>query len=260
MAFVRTLHRMVIKMAQNDVWVGTWTEIPTAYVTNVVSKAGLDFTIADMEHGILTFETIQSMVFAAHSENKKIFVRVPAIDEVWVLRALDTGCDGIVFPQVTCADMVKDIIRLSFFPPQGCRGFNPYVAAGGYTGAGQQMVAKENARIAIIVILEGKEILEQIEEILSYPEVDVIYIGQYDLSADLGIPGDVNNQKVVQIMKEAVCKIRSAGKRAGCMGQGVSDAIEYINMGFNFITYKVDTGVLFESMHSFVRGVKNEII
>ena len=243
-------------MEGNDIYVGTWSEIPTSYATNIIAKAGMDVQIIDMEHGVIGFELAQNMIFAAHSEGKNIFIRVPSIEEAWILRALDTGCDGIVFPQVTDAETVHRILNYTYFMPEGSRGFNPYIAAGGYTGENKRFFLEENERIKLVIILEGKEAFENIEEILQFQEIDIVYIGQYDLSMALGIPGEVENPLVLQTMAKAVEKIRKSGKMAGCMVQGIDNAWEYVKQGFNFIVYKVDSGVLFQSMKEFVDGVK----
>ena len=91
---------------------GTWAEIPSPYVTNVLMSAGFDFSILDMEHGIIDFETAQNMIFAAKAVKKRTYVRVPAIEESWILRVLDMGCDGIIFPQVSSKTDIEKIILL----------------------------------------------------------------------------------------------------------------------------------------------------
>ena len=240
-----------------NIQIGTWAEIPTPYATNIMAKAGLDFSIIDMEHGVIDFELAQNMVFAAHSEGKKAFIRVPAIEEAWILRALDTGCDGMVFPQVSSMNDIDKIIEYSYFAPIGKRGFNPYISAGGYTSVDGEYFERENKRIQICVILEGKEVFDNLDRIVQYEEIDIVYIGQYDLSMALGIPGDVTNQAVLELMDKAVKVINDAGKSAGCMVHSVDEAKKIINQGFSFIVYKVDSGILFQCMNDFVKGVLN---
>lgn len=235
---------------------GTWAEIPSPYTTDIMCRAGLDFTIIDMEHGIIDFETAQNMIFAAHSRNKKSYIRVPAIEESWILRSLDTGCDGIIFPQVACEDDVERIIKYSMFPPKGERGFNPYITAGGYSPVNNTFFVDENERLSLGIIIEGLSAFENIDGILKYPEIDIVYIGQYDLSMALGVPGKVSDSKVLEYMKRAVTKIRESGKRPGCMVHTIEEAKDVINQGFEFIVYKVDTGILFQTIHQFVEGVK----
>lgn len=238
--------------------IGTWAEIPTPYTIDIMLKAGFDFTIIDMEHGIIDFETAQNMVFAAHGNQKEIYIRVPTIDESWILRAIDTGCDGIIFPQVTRREDIEKVVEYSRFAPIGKRGFNPYVTVGGYTGVSSDFFEKENKRLKIGIILEGKQAFDNIVEILRCPEIDIVYIGQYDLSVAMGVPGDVNHRTVLEIMENAVQKINKYGKMAGCMVHNKEDARKFIKQGFSFVVYKVDSGILYQSVYQFVRGIKNE--
>ena len=238
--------------------IGTWAEIPSPYVTNVMATAGLDFSIIDMEHGIIDFNIAQNMVFAAHAANKQAYIRVPAIDESWVTRTLDTGCDGIIFPGVSSLADTEEIVRLCCFAPDGERGFNPFVPAGNYHKVPTDYFEKENIRIKIGIILEGKEVFGQLDEILAIPQIDVLYIGQYDLSMALGVPGEVTNPEVLRIMADTVKKASSAGKSTGCMVHSIKEAKDVIQQGFSFIVYKVDCDILFESVNSFVEGVLND--
>ena len=240
---------------KKDCIIGTWAEIPSPYVTHIMMKAGFDFSIIDMEHGIVDFETTQNMIFASHALNKQSFVRVPSIDEAWILRVLDMGCDGMIFPQVSSVEQIKRIIQYSCFAPSGKRGFNPYITAGGYNAVPDSYYSDENNRIKLGIILEGKDVFERLDEILQFKEIEILYIGQYDLSMALGIPGQVTHPLVLQYMSDAVERINIAGKYAGCMVHSIDEANKVITQGFNFIVYKVDTGILFSSIEQFVKGV-----
>lgn len=237
---------------------GTWAEIPTPYTTHIISKAGMDFSIVDMEHGVIDFETAQNMVFAAHCENKELYIRVPAIEESWIVRTLDTGCDGIIFPQVSEINDVEKIIQFSYFSPIGNRGFNPYITAGCYGAPQKDFFLKENKRIKIGIILEGKQIFDELNKILQYEEIDIIYIGQYDLSVALGVPGDVTNPLVLEIMDNAIESIKKTNKLAGCMVHSVEEAKEIVKQGFSFIVYKVDSGLLFHAINTFIKEVNKK--
>lgn len=240
----------------NDFLLGTWAEIPSPYVSHIMMKAGFDFSIIDLEHGVVDFETTQNMIFATHAEGKKAFVRVPCIEEAWILRILDMGCDGIIFPQVSTVQQIEKIIEYSCFLPTGMRGFNPYITAGGYNKVSQSYFAEENERVKLGIILEGKEVFERMQEVLSYKEVDIFYIGQYDLSMALGIPGQVDHPLVLEYMDSAVKKINEAGKIAGCMVHSAEEAKKAKDKGFKFVVYKVDTAILFSSINDFIREVR----
>lgn len=236
---------------------GTWAEIPSPYVTNVLMSAGFDFSILDMEHGIVDFETAQNMIFAAKAANKRTYVRVPAIEETWVLRVLDMGCDGIIFPQVSNKKDVEKIIEYSCFKPLGQRGFNPYIASGGYSNVPRDYFEKENQRIDIGIILEGIQAFEHIEDLILYDQIKIVYIGQYDLSMALGIPGQVTHPKVLEYMRKTADLLSEKDKLPGCMVHSAEEAKIAIRQGFKFIVYKVDTGLLFDITNYFVKEVKN---
>lgn len=243
------------RSSKNEYLLGTWAEIPSPYVSHIMMTAGFDFSIIDMEHGIVDFETVQNMIFAIHSLNKIAYVRVPSIEESWTLRVLDMGCDGIIFPQVSTENDIRKIVQLSRFSPVGERGFNPYIAAGGYNKVNDDYYTNENKRIKLGVILEGKTVFENIDDILKYEDISIIYIGQYDLSMALGIPGKVNDPLVLDLMQTAVKKIRESGKNAGCMVHSANEARQVMEQGFNFIVYQVDTGILCNAIRNFVEEV-----
>jgi len=239
----------------NQFILGTWSEIPTPYASNIVAKAKMDFQIIDMEHGVFDFELVQNMIFAIKAEESAAIVRVPSIDESYILRALDTGADGIIFPQVESLDDVEKIVEYSKYPPIGNKGFNPYVYTGGYNGVEKGFFEERNNDLTIGVIIETKKGLENLEEIAKNKHVDIIYIGQYDLSVSLGVAGDVNNKLVLDILKQAVAVINANKKLAGCMVHSAQEAKLLIEQGFRFIVYKVDAALLYQSYNDFRKEV-----
>lgn len=240
---------------QKSFVLGTWTEIPTPYASDIIAKAGMDFQIIDMEHGVFDFELIQNMLFAIKSEGKTTFVRVPAIDETYILRALDLGADGIIFPQVTSKSDIDSIIKYAKYSPIGEKGFNPYVYTGGFHAVGGDFFEEQNRKLSIGVILESKEVLENIDEIVNNPDIDIFYIGQYDLSVSLGVGGNVNHPLVMEALEKAVKVINLHNKAAGCMVHTAEEAKKMIKAGYRYIVYKVDSGVLYSAFHDFVSEV-----
>ena len=235
--------------------IGTWAEIPSPYVAHLMTDAGFDFIIIDLEHGVVDFETAQNMIFAVHSNGKQAFIRVPSIDEAWILRCLDMGCDGMIFPQVSSLDDIERIIRFSRFSPRGERGFNPFITAVRYQKVGSTYFESENKRIRLGVILEGREIFEKLDKVLEYDDIEILYIGQYDLSMALGIPGQVADSRVLDLMDKTVQVASDKGKTIGCMVHTAKEGKAYIDRGFNFIAYQTDTSLLHERINEFAREV-----
>ncbi len=244
------------KLNDNKCILGTWSEIPSTYSANIISKAQLDFLILDMEHGVFNYDVMQNIVFAAESENSSIIVRVPRIDESMILRALDIGAEGIIVPGVETVEEVDEIVQYSKYAPIGKRGYNPYIKAGGYGKPNDNYFEEQNDKVIIGIILETQKGIANLEEILKNPYVDIVYIGQYDLSIDLGVPGDVSNSKVVEIVEKCVETATRFNKVVGCMVHSIEEAVALIDKGTRFIVYKSDSGVLYSSYNSFVSGVK----
>jgi len=227
---------------------GTWCDLPSPAVVNVLTKAKLDFVIIDMEHGPMDYRTAQEMAMAAECEGAEALIRVPRLDESDILRALDTGVSGIIVPHVEDVQDRKRIVAYSKYPPTGERGFNPYVRCGSYHKAGGEYFNEQNNRIIVGLILEGIEALRNLETIIDDSEIDLVYIGTYDLSAVLGLAGDVQHPNVLKELEKAVVKIRKAKKSAGCMIHNVQDLKKFKELGIQFITYKVDSAIIYDAI------------
>jgi 4-hydroxy-2-oxoheptanedioate aldolase len=234
---------------------GTWSDIPSSYASNIVAKAGIDFQIIDMEHGVFDFELAQNMVFAMKAEGSWAFLRVPAIDEAYALRALDIGVDGIIFPKVETCEDIDRIVQYCKYAPVGEKGFNPYVYTGGYNAVDKNFFEKKNSELVIGIILESKKALKNLATIVKNEHVDIIYIGQYDLSVSLGVPGDVNNELVLNALEYAVATINENKKVAGCMVHSAQEAKKMIKKGFKYIVYKVDSSVLYQGYSNLIKEV-----
>lgn len=237
------------RLKKGEYVLGTWCEIPSPVTINIMAKAGLDFVIIDMEHGAMDYKIAQEMIMAAEAEGCEAIVRVPFNDESSILRALDIGATGIIVPQIESREERDKVIKSSKFAPIGNRGFNPYIRSGSYNGGNLNYVKEQNERVIVGIIIEGKNGIENLEEIISHPEIDVVYIGTYDLSVVLGVPGDINNKLVQDILSEMVIKINEKGKSAGCMIHNLDDLKNFKELGIKFITYKTDTAIMYDSFN-----------
>lgn len=235
------------KIKEGKFILGTWCEIPSSFTANVLAKAGLDFIIIDMEHGPADYVSAQQMIMAVEAEDCEAIIRIPSKNESDILRSLDIGASGIIVPHIKSAEERKKIVSYAKFPPVGNRGFNPYIRAGSYHGADQNYFSGQNNKTLIAVILECTDGLKELDNIISDPNIDVVYIGTYDLSVALGVPGDVKNEKVINILKDTSIRIKNNGKSVGCMIHNINDLKMFKDIGIQFITYKTDTAILYES-------------
>lgn len=241
------------KFQNGEKTIGTWCVIDSPMVTDIISSSNLDFVIIDMEHGPISYETAQAMVMVCESHQVSPVIRVGKLDEHLILRALDVGAHGVQVPNISTAEDAKLFVKLSKYPPLGERGFSPYTKAGLYDFKnGKALTKKANENTLLIANVEGTEGIKNLDGISKVEHIDVIFIGLFDLSKSLGIPGDVENPRLLTELKNAVKIVHSKGKKIGCVPANRKMLEEFISLGIDYVTYSVDSGVLKEGYSSAV--------
>lgn len=233
------------RLKKKELVLGTWCVLPSASVINVLAKAGLDFVIFDMEHGPMDFHLVYGMIMAAEVDGCEAIVRVSNNNESEILRVLDSGASGVMVPHIESVKDREKAISYIKYPPIGIRGFSPYTRAGGYTSRKEHTMA-ENRKTVSAIIIEGIEGIKNIERIIDDKELDIVYIGTYDLSVALGVPGDVKNQKVMKTLEKCVEKIINKNKAAGTLFHTLDELKYFKDLGMQLLCYKVDASVLFD--------------
>jgi 4-hydroxy-2-oxoheptanedioate aldolase len=217
-------------------------------VTEVIAQAGFDFQIIDLEHGPFILNEIHHHVSACESGTDcSPLVRIPSNQAWMALQSLDQGAHGIVVPHIRDADAAQTIAQAIKYYPLGNRGFTPFSKAGGFSNLNTaeyvRTANQETIGIAIIECLSG---LENVRGIASVPGIDVIYFGAYDLSQALGYPGEPRHPAVISAIKQGVAQVQSVGKYAGGFVPQSKDDIKWLlDMGMRFITYEVDSSMIF---------------
>jgi 4-hydroxy-2-oxoheptanedioate aldolase len=225
--------------------IGTWCIIPSPVVTDIICSSGLDFIIIDAEHGPISFETAQEMVMVCESRKVSPLLRVGNIDEGDILKALDIGVHGIQIPNVNSVEDVEQIIQFSKYPPNGNRGFSPFTRAGDYSITNSTTLTKTaNENVLVGINVEGEEAINNIDQILSIKELDLVFIGLFDLSKALGVPGQVDDKRVLDYLKDLTTKIIKAGKYPGTIATSKEKMKYFLSIDVRFILYLVDCEML----------------
>lgn len=224
---------------------GTWSMFPSAGVVNVIGEAGLDFAILDMEHGTMSFETVEDMVRGAEASGCQPVIRVCDRRESTILRALETGSQAVMIPHISTPEEARAVVKACRYSPSGERGLSPYTRVHNYSHENLRKsldFANENTMIGILV--EGKKGIKNLEKIVNIKGIDLIYLGIYDISQSVGVPGELNHKKVIEMQKRCVRVIQDKGIAAGSFARD----FEYVKLlyknGFQFIAYLVDCAVL----------------
>jgi len=213
----------------------------TVDIALAARTCGFDGLFFDLQHGVVPEFEISQMAVAAMNMGVAPLVRVPEKDYAAALRMLDNGAMGIIMPEVTTVEDAKNSVAACKYPPVGNRG-----AFGGWANFAYQAVPAAEARKAmndstlLILMVESKAALDNIEGIAAVPGVDVIHIGTNDLSTDLGHPGQLAHPDVLAAVARVVKACKANGKYAGVGGLTGGDAVkalpEVIKLGAQFIT------------------------
>ncbi|MBI3042442.1 MAG: aldolase [Betaproteobacteria bacterium] len=214
----------------------------TVDIALAARTCGFDGLFFDLQHGVIPEHEVSQMAVAAMNMGVAPLVRVPEKDYAAALRMLDNGALGIIMPEVTTAEDARNSVAACKYPPVGNRG-----AFGGWAHFGYRAVPAPEARKAIndatllILMIESKAALDNIETIAAVPGVDVIHIGTNDLSTDLGHPGELSHPEVLAAVERVVKACRAHGKFTGVGGlYGGADAAKamaaVVKLGAQFIT------------------------
>ncbi|MHB9033624.1 MAG: HpcH/HpaI aldolase family protein, partial [Anaerolineae bacterium] len=184
-------------------------------------------------------------------------VRVRKNDAPQIQRALDIGSAGVQVPQIETRADAEAVVRAAKYQPLGMRGLSFYTRAGDYVIYGQQGITDRlNDEQLVIIHIEGQRGLQNLDDIVTVPNIDVIFLGPYDLSQSFGIPGQVNDPRVVKGMEEATKKIRAAGKAAGTFAGNPEAAKRWAGLGVQYMSYGVDVGIFSDACKALLKQVK----
>lgn len=212
-----------------------------------VGLAGFDYVILDMEHGPVTIENQQNNIRAAEARKTVPIIRLKNRAENTIGKALDIGAYGIQVPQINNAKEAENVVKFAKFYPYGMRGVCRFVRAADYSNCDRYEFFENSKDVLIILQLEGIKAIENLDEILEVDGVDILFIGPYDLSQSLGIPGQVNNPIVVDAMKGIVEKARAKGKKVGTFVDTPADLKMWKEIGVQYLSYSVDVGIFMDA-------------
>lgn len=227
--------------------IGTFQIIESPMVAEMLGLAGLDFTILDQEHGPLTAETCVGLCMAAERGGADPIVRVRSNSEAEIQRALDIGASGVEIPQIETLADAQEAANAARFDPIGERGLSPYVRAGDYVG-GDDYTDRQNAETTVIIHIEGERGVENIDDIMGVEGIDVLFLGPYDLSQSIGIPGQVRDSRVEDLMSEVCDRAAEENMIVGTYADDPEMAERWIDVGVQYVAVAVDATIFQRAM------------
>jgi 2-keto-3-deoxy-L-rhamnonate aldolase RhmA len=234
--------------------IGTLLSISAPQIAEIIAMSGFDWVFIDMEHSAMSLESVQNAIQIMEGKILTI-VRVPGNDEVWIKKVLDTGCDGILVPMVNSADEARKVVQASKYPPQGRRSVG-LARAHKYGATFKDYVENANRDLLIMIQCEHKDAVKNFDDILEVKGIDSVFIGPYDLSASMGLTGQVSHPEVLGTIRLVKDKCRKAGMPYGIYSSTTDDMVSEIKTGCTFLLTGVDANMLLNSYADLLKKLK----
>lgn len=228
------------RIQTEEITFGSVVSIPHPSVVEILSLAGFDWVLIDTEHIAIHIETVQSLVQTAQGCGGHPIVRVPWNDTVQIKRVLDTGATSLMVPMVNTKQEAADAMAATKYPPAGVRGVG-LTRAHDYCDQSGQKLREIDAETLVILQAEHVNGVKNLEEIVSVPGIDVVFVGPADLSASMGFLGQPDREEVQKQIDVILHICLEAGVTPGVPVQDAEEANHRIGQGFRFIQFVPDS-------------------
>jgi len=235
------------KFQNRDTLFAGWTSLGHPQVTEMLARSGVDFIGIDIEHSTISQEQSQRIIAACHAKEVPCLPRVATHNQEAIKRVLDSGADGVIVPTVETPEQVEKLIEWVKYPPLGKRGYG-IARAQGYGHDFDEYTTQWNDSSSLIIQIESISAAENIEQLLQFDEVDGAMVGPYDISGSLGIPGQIDHEKVLNAGQRVVEACKKYGKACGT--QDIDPTPESVQVamdaGYTFVVLASDVFILWK--------------
>ena len=226
--------------ARGEAVVNGWLSIPSAFSAEVMANQGFDSVTVDMQHGVIDYQVAVTMLQGISTTGAMPMARVPWNDPARLMKILDAGAYGVICPMVNTRAEAEALVRACKYPPRGYRSWGP-VRASIYAGADYGDHANDD--IVVMPMIETAEAMKNLDDILSVPGVDGVYVGPSDLSLALGLKPrlDQTDAPVVEAQQKIAEACKRHGVVAGIHNSTATYALKMIAQGYQFVTLASDS-------------------
>lgn len=236
------------KLKNGKVTIGSWIQIPSPAIAEIMGFSGYDWIAIDLEHGAFSISDLPQMIRAIELGGAVPFARIAQIDKKDIKHALDSGAKGIIFPMVESADQLREAVSWSLYPPKGKRGVG-HSRANLYGKRFDEYIHDIDDKLILVAQIEDIKAVDGLNDILKVSGLDAIIVGPYDLSGSMGLTAEFENPEFINVIE----KIRELAKRYKVpMGLHIVQPDEHqlqkkIHEGYQFIAYGTDGVFLYTS-------------
>ena len=232
-------------LKSGELALGTWITINHPDVVDALSDLPFDWFVFDMEHAPLEISDIEILMMPLRNTEITPLIRVPWNDMVMIKRALDIGAEGIIVPWVSSREEAEAAVKYASYPPRGLRGVGPRRCIRYGERSFLDYYDKFEAEERVIVIqIETRKALDNLEEILSTQGIDVAFVGPLDLTTNLSIPTQYDNPSFKEVLEKILKTCREYDVAPGIYAVSLQNAEEMISKGFRFVSLMSDMRIL----------------
>lgn len=242
-------------IAAGQLQIGLWSSLCSNIAAEIIADSGFDWVLLDTEHSPNEIPGLLSQLQALQGDSATPIIRPAWNDAVLAKRCLDIGAQTLLFPYVQNAEEARRAVASTRYPPQGIRGVAVATRAGRY-GRVPGYLTKANAEICVLVQVETRAALSELEAIAKVDGIDGVFIGPSDLAASLGHLGNPQHADVQKAVRDAVTRLKALGKPAGILTANEEEARRYIDWGFLFVAVGADIGLLRVSADALAKKFK----
>jgi len=235
-------------------------EFATPGIGHILKAAGMDFAFFDMEHSGFSFETLKSAVRYFEAAGIPTITRVPSLENDMLARACDMGAEGLLAPMISTPEQARAMVDSVKYYPAGKRGVGLQMAHDNYRSAPvAEALNAANQRTAVVCLIETAEGAENVDAIAAVPGVDGLWVGHFDLSVSLGIPGEFSHPKFLAAIDRTIAAAKKHNRFLGRLVPNVEQGITFYKQGFDFICYSGDIWVLRDGLAAAGKAIREGV-
>ena len=256
------LNRLKKAIVEKGCAIGTFLGVSTPSIVEIMGYTGLDFVVIDTEHGPYDAMPVGDLIRAADAKGLSPLVRVADVTHKEIQRAADSGAEGIIIPCLSKIDDFKKAVDLCKYAPLGNRGFIKARGSGfgnepWATGTLEDYMQSSNEKVLLLPQCETGEALADIEAIAAIDGIDGIFIGPFDLSISMGIPGQFDAPVFRQAIDRVLTACKNAGKLCMIFTSSAAEAKACISRGFDAVANNIDSAMFLQVYKKMVKDIRS---
>ncbi|QXI31552.1 4-hydroxy-2-oxoheptanedioate aldolase [Pseudomonas vanderleydeniana] len=237
--------------------IGLWLGLADAYCAELAANAGFDWLLIDGEHAPNDLRSLLGQLQAVAPYPSQPIIRPVIGDTALIKQVLDIGAQTLLVPMVETAEQARELVRATRYPPNGIRGVGSALARASRWNSVPGYLDKADEQMCLLVQIENREGLANLDEIAAVEGVDGVFIGPADLSASMGHRGNPGHPEVQAAIEDAILRVGKAGKAAGILSADEKLARRYLELGALFVAVGVDTTVLMRGLQTLAGRFKD---